>query len=78
MFHPKKISIAMTQASCVCICTGERSYYVFLMMGGGTDRWFLLARPALMGDARTFAQEMAAKLDLPVKETTFTEMRVLS
>ena len=77
-FHPRKRSISLSEASCVCIVAGSKSYYINLMIGGNTDLWFLIARPSNMSDATTIAQEIAGKLHLLVKESSFDDLRKLS
>lgn len=78
MLHPQRRSIALTEKSCVSICADNTSYYVILMIGGGTKRYFIVARPASLNQARLFAEPTARKLHLPVKETTLTALLRLS
>ena len=78
MFHPRKNTYHITEVSSLSICSGGQTYYVFLMIGGGSKQWFLLARPEQKTDAICFAQAIADKLHLPVKETNFRELRELS
>lgn len=75
--HPRKRSLALTEASCLSICVDNASYYVHLMIGGGTGRYFILARPSSLGKAQSIAEPIAAQLHLPVKEVTLREMREL-
>ena len=78
MLHPRKRTGTLTDASCVCIVAGGKSYYVNLMVGIGTDLWFLIARSSRMSDAQSFAKEIADKLHLSVRETTFEDLRKLA
>jgi hypothetical protein len=76
--YPRKRTYSLTKASCVGVCPGGSTYFVFLILGGGTNNQFLLARPERKSDALNAAQEFADKLHLPVKETSLKGLRNLS
>ena len=67
-FRTRKQNYLLSAASCVCVCTGGESYYVFLVVGGGTYKRFLLERFSLKIDATMFAQEVTNELQVVVKE----------
>lgn len=68
----------LSAASSVCVCTGGESYYVFLVVGDGTYKRFLLERFSLKIDATIFAQEVADKLRLAVRELPLQRLRSLN
>ncbi len=74
MLHPRKRSLALTENSCVSICADNTSYYVILMIGSGTKRYFIIARPASLSQAHLMAEPTAGRLQLPVKETTLKDL----
>jgi len=78
MIHPRKRSLPLTEASCLSICSDNTSYYVNLMIGGGTKRYFMIARPSSKSQAHKIADPIAEMLHIPVKETTLAEMRQLA
>lgn len=73
-FHRRRHSYPLTTKTCVCVCSGGQSYYVFLVIGGGTRKSLLLARPERKRDAAGIAQEIADKLSLPAKEATLSTL----
>ena len=77
-FRTRMQSYSLSAASCVCVCTGGESYYVHLVVGGGTYKRFLLERFSLKTDAIMFAQEVADKLKLTVKEIPLQQLRSLN
>ena len=77
LFCPRKTVHALSEASCVCILDGEINN-VFLLPGGGRDRWFILGQPFHSKDAPAVAQEMADKLHLPVRKATWKTLRSLA
>jgi len=77
-FRTRKRSYLLSAASSVCVCTGGESYYVFLVVGGGTYKRFLLERFSLKIDATMFAQEVADKLRLAVRELPLQRLRILN
>jgi hypothetical protein len=56
---------------------GQTSYYANLMIGGGTKRYFIIARRASLSQAHEIVDPIAEKLRIPVKETTMKELRQL-
>ncbi len=77
VFCPRKTVYALSEASCVCILDGEINN-VFLLPGGGRDRWFTLGQPFRSKDAPALAQKMADKLCLPVRKATWKTLRGLA
>jgi hypothetical protein len=47
------------------------------MIGGGTKRYFIIARRASLSQAHEIVDPIAEKLRIPVKETTMKELRQL-
>ena len=78
IIYPQKRNLALTEASCLCIFANGASYYVTLMIGGGTKRYFIIARPITLRQARIIAEPIAEKLHLPVNEVSVKEMIRLS
>jgi len=77
MVHPRKRSLALTEASCLAtVCSGGTSY-VFLMIGGGSKRYFMIAATSSMSDAYSIASPISQKLHLSIKETNIQGLRQL-
>ena len=77
LVRPRKRSLALTDASCLAtLCSGGTSY-VFLMIGGGSKRYFMIAATSSMGEAYSIASPIAQKLHLSIKETTIQGLRRL-
>ena len=77
IFRPRKTVYALSETSCVCILVGEINN-VFLLPGGGKDKWFVLGQPFRSKDVPALAQKMGDKLCLPVKKATWKTLRGLA
>ena len=77
-FRTRKRSYLLSAASSVCVCTGGESYYVFLVVGGGTYKRFLLERFSVKTDAAMFAQKVADKLQVAARELPLSHLRSLN
>ncbi len=76
-FYPKKQQGYLAEEAYVAVQTNGYIWYVMLRMGGRRQPAYLLAKPITQSASRAFAQEMANKLHLPVKEMTLQELKKL-
>lgn len=75
MLFPKKFTCSLSKTSRILVYSGESGSSVVLWIDGLKDPKFTLAVAARMSEALKFAQKVAIPLQLPVKQTTLSEMR---
>ncbi len=75
MLFPKKFTCSLSKTSRILVYSGGSGSYVVLWIDGLKDPKFTLAVAARMSEALKFADKVAIPLQLPVKQTTLTEMR---
>ena len=78
IFSPRKRICPLSVRSSVFVWESGHSWCVALWIGGKKDARFLLGTPSSEGKAIDLANDIACKLNLPVKKTTLQEISQLT